>query len=631
MASLLISAAGAAIGGYFFPGVVAFNLTGSQIGYFAGGLLANSLLGGSGPDIEGARLSDLKVQVSTYGNFIPITYGTTRLSGNIIWASDLVETKKTEDAGGKGGGGQEYTTYSYAANFAIKLCKGEIAGVRRIWANGNLILDKSDTNEGYSGLTGNIRVYVGNEMQEPDSLIQAYLGAGNVPAYRGDAYVVFENLQLEKYGNRIPNLSFEVVKVGQEALRDVVNVPQAASNNLSIGRGRLIGNQIWGFQAINGSGTDYNRLGLLTVDTGAFQILFEESGDNTLNEYHNILYISTVYVNGLPFELNRIWVAAGTNTLYSHEGTRGQRTDSTVNQLGGRRHQLEFCDYLQQVMSIPSLTSGADEGSFIEFWKPFLYDEQTMAFSPAMLFSASVSAVGLGNNQLIHHKNSKYLVCLNNTAVGVKVYDLDSLLLVLEFDLNNFTLAHAYDSLRDIFYIITDSTGSNQRITKIDSALNVTTEDRELIAGVSSQAKSLLYVDALDKFLYESSLSGIYFAVLNGEDLAEEYYNFSATSYNEPSLYDYPNLRDLGNGYALSGSDDGISFIPYTTRLTREGVTLSSIVADICSQVDLSPADIDVSQLTDIVKGYAITQVATARQSIETLQSAYFFDGVESS
>ena len=42
-------------------------------------------------------------------------------------------------------------------------------------------------------------------------------GAGNAPAYRGLAYVVFEALPLAKFGNRLPQLSFEVFR----ALDDV--------------------------------------------------------------------------------------------------------------------------------------------------------------------------------------------------------------------------------------------------------------------------------------------------------------------------------------------------------------------------------------------------------------------------
>ena len=129
-----------------------------------------------------------------------------RTGGKIIWATEFREETRTthQDGGGKGGGGgggTEVTEYFYFANFAVGLCEGPIAGIGRIWADGKL-LDRD-------GVT--LRAASGGEDQEPDSLIVAK-GAGDAPAYRGTAYVVFEELPLRGFGNRIPQLSFEVFR-----------------------------------------------------------------------------------------------------------------------------------------------------------------------------------------------------------------------------------------------------------------------------------------------------------------------------------------------------------------------------------------------------------------------------------
>jgi hypothetical protein len=55
-----------------------------------------------------------------------------------------------------------------------------------------------------------MRVHAGDEAQMPDPLIQAVEGADRTPAYRGLAYVVMERLYITPYGNRLPQLSFEV-------------------------------------------------------------------------------------------------------------------------------------------------------------------------------------------------------------------------------------------------------------------------------------------------------------------------------------------------------------------------------------------------------------------------------------
>ena len=62
-----------------------------------------ALMPGSLPDQQGPRLSDLRPQASEYGRPIPLVYGTVGMSGNVIWASDLIEVSTTTEQGGKGG------------------------------------------------------------------------------------------------------------------------------------------------------------------------------------------------------------------------------------------------------------------------------------------------------------------------------------------------------------------------------------------------------------------------------------------------------------------------------------------------------------------------------------------------
>ncbi len=122
----------------------------------------------------------------------------------MIWTTRFEEVATTERTGGKGSarGRGEVTTYSYFGNVAIGLCEGPIAHVRRIWADGEE-LDLSLVTW---------RLHKGTEDQEPDPLIEARQGRGNAPAYRGLAYLVFERLPLERWGNRIPQMSCEVIR-----------------------------------------------------------------------------------------------------------------------------------------------------------------------------------------------------------------------------------------------------------------------------------------------------------------------------------------------------------------------------------------------------------------------------------
>lgn len=58
--------------------------------------------------------------------------------------------------------------------------------------------------------------------------------------------------------------------------------------------------------------------------------------------------------------------------------------------------------------------------------------------------------------------------------------------------------------------------------------------------------------------------------------------------------------------------------------------TLGAIIAELLESSGLSKSDFDVRRLTDIVDGYIILHAITAREAIEQLQAAYFFDVVES-
>ncbi|SBV33935.1 conserved exported protein of unknown function [uncultured Sphingopyxis sp.] len=152
---------------------------------------------------EGPRLVDLKVQASTYGQQIPQLFGTMRVAGSVIWATDLIE-RRTKRGGGKGR--PSTTEYSYAVSLAIALSSRPVRAIRRIWADGNLLRGTS----GSFRERCTFRWYDGSEDQAADPLIASALGIASASAFRGLAYAVFEELELGAFGNRIPSLTFEV-------------------------------------------------------------------------------------------------------------------------------------------------------------------------------------------------------------------------------------------------------------------------------------------------------------------------------------------------------------------------------------------------------------------------------------
>ena len=192
MATLIFSALGSVFGGPL----------GGAIGALVGRQIDSAIIGS--PSREGPRLKDLNVTTSTYGTPIPRHFGRMRVPGSIIWATDL---KEQRDTSGGGKGRPSVTTYSYSASFAVAIGCGPVDSIRRIWADGNLLRGTAlDMKTG-----GQMRFYTGAGDQAPDPLLVAAEASGECPAYRGVAYVVFEDLQLADFGNRIPTLNFEVM------------------------------------------------------------------------------------------------------------------------------------------------------------------------------------------------------------------------------------------------------------------------------------------------------------------------------------------------------------------------------------------------------------------------------------
>ena len=163
---------------------------------------------------EGPRLKDLKMSASTYGNAIPWVFGTARVPGNMIWSLPIKETKKKQGTGILGGKGGYQNTYTYSCTFAMALCKGPITRIRRIYLDSKILYDDSGASAVKHADKYNFRIYVGDENQMPDSAIEADKGQGNTPAYRGLCYIVFDDIPLTDFGNRIPQVTAEVLVEG---------------------------------------------------------------------------------------------------------------------------------------------------------------------------------------------------------------------------------------------------------------------------------------------------------------------------------------------------------------------------------------------------------------------------------
>ena len=194
MASIALGALGAGIGSVFGA-----PLLGYEVGATAGSLADMYLFRGQN---DVGKLSSLRVSSSSYGADIPRIWGKMRLPTNMIWADNLVQV--TPSQGGGSAASPQTVNYTYTCSFAVMVCAGPVSSVDRIWGEDILLYDST-----YAGTTGtNIAIYTGTSTQGEDPTILAT--SGTTPGYQDYCYIVFTDLNLTPWGQRVPNITVEV-------------------------------------------------------------------------------------------------------------------------------------------------------------------------------------------------------------------------------------------------------------------------------------------------------------------------------------------------------------------------------------------------------------------------------------
>jgi len=214
---LVLGAAGAVVG--TLTGV------GPQIGWAVGSTLGSML---SRPDkqVNAQPIMDLRIPGTQDGRPIPWIRGAARIAPDWIWHTDRRPITTSSTSGGKAGGGPEVenqsTTYEMDALLMLTVNGG--VGVLEIYERGELIyradpaappatVAASIASERWDRMT----VYDGNPSQMPDpdyeAWVDANVGAGLAPAYRGRMTVFIKGLKLGQSG-QVPQLEFVPVVDG---------------------------------------------------------------------------------------------------------------------------------------------------------------------------------------------------------------------------------------------------------------------------------------------------------------------------------------------------------------------------------------------------------------------------------
>ena len=158
------------------------------------------ILSGASNAKQQKAVGSLQFQTSQSGGVIPLVYGTTRVSPNLIDYDDFKAVPSNRQGTGKGGGGGKGggQQYKYSASVIMGLCQGPIAGIATVWWDKNI------------GTLSSLpaAVYLGNDGQAADPYWQTYHSAKAL-GYSGTAVVVANNYAMGNTAT-LSNFSFEV-------------------------------------------------------------------------------------------------------------------------------------------------------------------------------------------------------------------------------------------------------------------------------------------------------------------------------------------------------------------------------------------------------------------------------------
>jgi hypothetical protein len=673
--AVVVGLVGAAIGHVGFGSA----LTGFRVGMTIG----NMFFGQKRPHQVGPRLGDLGVTSSAHGAPISVGFGTHRMNGNIIWARPLREFavrsggggKGGKGGGGKGGGGQ--TNFRYFANFAVAFGEGVADDVLRIWANNELIFDKTGGSENIRKAGLRFRFYSGTGEQMPDGLIQADKGANLTPAYRGICYMVFEDYEVTNIGT-VPNITAEIAYKSEQS-RPVVPAQQLSPSMtfqtggfaVDMKRGRAF------VHSISGGVGRIRRFNLHTMREDKRQILdfMNESTGEALvvTDDGRIVTVGdddTIGGNSRPIavidggslhggivfgrnsistgvDLDRVELvrniatsaAAGLNYSYTITGCATIFGHVMFLCLGPNTNiwdsDLILGSSFNRVRSIVGRPQPLSSAEF-RFFTGSSYSAASSTPLQMHRFSASGALV-------LRLRTNQSSATVEQLEPVVKVYEhirnfTPDDLIPGETHLNNAGTGAVIDeSDRSIIFSAVAASDNRMWLIKVNSDTGeIIWRTRTPIAGSAFPPQG----DAIKMSRLSDDTFG--FVVAGSTNQTFGYLVNTQTGALEMSAGEYAGVTGVtGNrgvydsrtesfvGLAI-GSPVPVVARWFFRRSAGEKVNLADIVGSLCERSGLTALDYDVSDIDGVeVHGYAIGGFSTARQAIAPLMAAFFFDGFE--
>lgn len=204
------------------------------------GWLVGSMLYGlvSGPRKGKPTIGETGAQTVQEGAPIPVVFGTSTLTG-FVRAAGPIRKVITPIKGGKGGSQKVGEEVQYFCTWA--LCIGEPIDVLvMVKRDGAIVYDNrpgNDFAEDNAKFLENCKIYYGDENQLPDPDLEAIFGVGEVPSYRGTAYLVFKDDDITSRGGSLPQLEVLVSSNGSMRTVEVTTAVNHSTITSTVGGG----------------------------------------------------------------------------------------------------------------------------------------------------------------------------------------------------------------------------------------------------------------------------------------------------------------------------------------------------------------------------------------------------------
>lgn len=555
--------------------------------------------------IEGPRLDSLDVTTASYGTPMSYFHGVRRFDGvSCIWAEPLREVKRRRKT--KGG---KYNEYTYYGTWAVAVADHQIDAVTRIWFDRNLVYDTTGAGpispfSSLGNITDYMRIYLGTADQDVDprmsATIDAEFGAGSTPAYRGVAYIVFQDLPLEKLGNRLPQVTVEAVTASEIAYPyEVFDV------DVDWGPNRL-----WGFA--------------YSPDRG--RLVFNANGDQY--EIWDVAARAQMVTGEFPASIASLQTSLGIDTagniyaisadngsvlVFSPDGTELLRTVGL--DYDGRSVQiLQTTDGSEWICVLPQLFG---YNAQIILAGTSIVQPTPLAWPPSQYFIDSYGDLWVVGGEE-PHSTSVYFERLVYVSESGKPGS---------GAVTGLASVFGYIPLISAFH----SSAHDQFVVRYDegSSGSLMTIDDETFAIKTSRAQSYDVYNVAKQFTWIKPNASTFW--LNSDGVGAYEIDSSDVSLIRTLDFDLWST-DSADGAIYDGLNNALITAPgspaqqiawrYIDRATGQGATLRAVVEDVSSRCGLESSDIDATDLDQTVTGYSWTQ-GPGKAILDPLLEAY--------